>query len=71
MTDRTIPYDEFQDGLRNAVLAALDDYAGRFGGVEGWIDAELGSLFTGVDAHARTLAARINGTKEGGAIITP
>jgi hypothetical protein len=37
------------DGVRNAVLAALDEALGG----KGWVDADLPELFKALDAHVR------------------
>ena len=54
-------YTDFQEGVRRVILDALDQYAEgkRFG--HGWKDEDLPTLFAGVDAHAKTLAERVNG----------
>jgi hypothetical protein len=65
----TIDYKAFKDDVRNAVLAALDEKIRELLGHEdarGWVDAELPSLFAGVDAHVKAIAARINGGEEPG-----
>lgn len=54
-------YTDFQEDIRRVVLDALDGYAGRKGFGHGWKDEDLSALFVGVDAHAKTLAERING----------
>lgn len=54
-------YPDFQEDIRRVVLDALDGYAGRKGFGHGWKDEDLSALFVGVDAHAKTLAVRING----------
>ena len=54
-------YTDFQEDIRRVILDALDGYAGRKGFGQGWKDEDLSALFAGVDAHAKTLAERING----------
>ena len=54
-------YNEFREGIRRSVLDALDNYAAQNGFGHGWRDDDLSALFAGVDAHAKTLANRING----------
>ena len=54
-------YTDFQEDIRRVVLDALDGYTARKGFGHGWKDEDLSALFVGVDAHAKTLAERING----------
>ena len=65
--DKTIPYSEFENDLRDVVLKSLDTFAAdvmETDRVHGWIDQELPALFIGVDAHAKALAERINAGNE-------
>ncbi len=66
-----ISADKFKDDVRQVVLNALDKFTRELLGhpdARGWVDKELPSLFTGVDAHAKALAARINAGVDAGSI---
>lgn len=63
MTIKTITQEEFNEGARAAVLAALDGYLRDLTGSDsarGAADADLPALFAGLDAHMARVAARIN-----------
>lgn len=60
---RKITREDWRNGLRNAVLAAMDEYVQeRLGHPRalGATDNDLPSLFPCIDEHADRLAARIN-----------
>ena len=60
---RKITREAWRDGVREAVLAALDAYictALDIPTLVGATDADLPELFPCIDAHADRLAARIN-----------
>lgn len=64
---KIISYDNFETQIRDAVLLAIDMVTHdvmQTNKVDGWKDHELKVLFAGVDAHARTLANRINAGNE-------
>lgn len=69
----TIKFSDFEDRLRNAVLAALDAEVREVMGHEkakGWTDGELPVLFSGLDAHIKAVAKRINeGSEPGSALV--
>lgn len=68
---KTITLDEFQNRIRDAVLAALDESVRELLDHEkarGWTDAELPALFAGLDAHAKAVAKRINDGNEPGSV---
>lgn len=69
----TIKLTDFEDRLRNAVLGALDaEVRGLLGHekAKGWTDGELPVLFSGLDAHIKAVAKRINeGNEPGSAFV--
>lgn len=64
MTKNRLNFDGFRDGMRRAVLDALDAYMQRQTdgclGVKGWRDQDLASLFPAIDTHAARVAIRFN-----------
>lgn len=59
----TISQEQFLEGARSAVLAALDGYMRELSGSErarGASDADLPHLFAGLDAHMLRVAKRFN-----------
>ena len=63
MQTKTITQEQFIDGARTAVLAALDDYMRELTGSDnarGAKDADPPALFAGLDAHMGRVAARFN-----------
>lgn len=63
MNTKTITQQEFNEGARTAVLAALDGYMRELTGTDnarGASDADLPALFLGLDAHMARVAARFN-----------
>ncbi|MEX3628447.1 MAG: hypothetical protein VB138_02105 [Burkholderia sp.] len=63
MQTKVVPFSQFQSDMRDAVLRSLDDFAAdvmETDRVQGWKDKELPALFSGVDAHAKAFAIRIN-----------
>ena len=67
MQPKVIPYSDFVDQLRGAVLSSMDGFVAAImetDRVNGWNDSELPELFKGLDAHARNLAQRINAGHE-------
>lgn len=63
MPETVLPFSEFRENVRKAVLASLDQFTTEVMGTpkaHGWKDHELPALFLGVDAHACRLAERIN-----------
>lgn len=63
MAIKKITEEQFIDGARAAVLAALDKYMRELTFHEdarGASDADLPDLFKGLDAHMRRVAARFN-----------
>lgn len=66
---QTIRFTDFKNLMREAALDALDTRVREIlcdDRARGWTDAELPALFAGIDAHAATVAARINQGKEPG-----
>lgn len=67
MQTKIVPFSTFQNDLRDVVLRSLDEFAAEVmetEKVKGWKDRELPALFTGVDAHAKALALRLNDGNE-------
>jgi hypothetical protein len=67
MQSKIVKFEDFKSGLRDALLAAADAYIREVmetEKVDGWKDEELPALFSGVDSHAKALAARINAGHE-------
>lgn len=64
MQPNRLNFDDFRDGMRRAVLDALDAYMQRQTdgalNVKGWRDQDLAVLFPAIDAHASKVAARFN-----------
>lgn len=64
MDTKRLNFDGFRDGMRRAVLDALDSYmrlqTDGCMGVKGWRDQDLGALFPAIDAHAARVALRFN-----------
>ena len=64
MNTKRVNFDGFRDGMRRAVLDALDAYMQRqtdgAPNVKSWRDQDLPLLFAAVDAHAGRVAARFN-----------
>jgi hypothetical protein len=73
MMNTTVKFSEFEDRLRNAVLTALDAEVREVMAHEkamGWTDSELPVLFSGLDAHIKSVAGRINaGTEPGSTFV--
>lgn len=62
-TETLILHDDWINGGRDAVIAALDNYVREtlsHHAARGATDADLPSLFRAIDAHLDRLAARIN-----------
>lgn len=63
MNIKTITLEEFNEGARAAVLAALDGYMRELTGCDnarGATDADLPALFAGLDTHMGRVASRFN-----------
>lgn len=63
MTTNKITKEDFIEGARSAVLAALDGYIQDLTGHEkacAWRDGDLTELFAGIDAHMGRVATRFN-----------
>lgn len=63
MQTKTITQEQFIGVARDAVLAALDVYMRELTGCDnarGASDADLPSLFAGIDAHMARVAVRFN-----------
>lgn len=64
MQTNRVNYEDFRDGMRRAVLDALDAYMQRQTdgclGVKGWRDQDLAALFPAIDAQAARVAIRFN-----------
>ncbi|MHA6848829.1 hypothetical protein [Ralstonia syzygii] len=64
MSTNRINFDDFRDGMRRAVLDAMDSYMRNQTdgclGVKGWRDQDLAALFPAIDAHAARVAIRFN-----------
>lgn len=62
-TETLIPYNDWINGGRDVVLAALDNYVREtmsHHAASGATDADLPDLFRAIDAQLERLAARIN-----------
>lgn len=63
MATKTISADQFRDGVRDAVLKALDEYVRELTDCDkalGARDSDLPELFAALDAHMDRVAARFN-----------
>jgi len=72
--ERTMTHEAFVDGIRAAVLDALDAHVVELtgGAVKlGATDADLSDLFPTLDRHARKLVERINAAEPCPVAITP
>lgn len=56
-------YEGFKDGMREAMLGLLDQWAGHIGLDKGWRDVDLPELFKALDKHASRMWVEAGQTK--------